>query len=159
MEDKGKPIFAMIKPSYFTDHFYLQEVLKKNSRLYLGLILEVNDNKCFIPLRSQINIQPKLRKAGFHLPTENRPYAGLDYRKLLIINDESYVEVQKKVKIPNVQKEKIYNSIDLICLAVNRYINTYIKETLRERSEGHIHYKYSTLKNFHSELNLPAISK
>jgi len=71
----------------------------------LGMIIEIQQNKCFVPLRSLINTEPKLKKASFPLPTTTRPQAGLDYRKLSIINDENYLIVQKNENFPKSKKE------------------------------------------------------
>jgi len=63
------------------------------------MIVEVNDCKCFVALRTNIKIEQKYKKACFQVPSNKRPNAGLDYRKLLIINDEKYIYIQNEVYI------------------------------------------------------------
>jgi len=151
---KNQPYFVTINDSYFLEHSNLVEVLRKDSRLYLGVIIEVNNHQCFVPLRSEIKTAPKYRKAGYLLPSLARKNAGLDFRKLLLISNPTHITIQNEVKIPAIQKNKIYTDFDKISDRLNRYIKNYIKEVSRNRGDENYLYKFSTLKNYHEELGL-----
>ena len=145
-----RPYFATINPAYFTDYPHLTEVLSKRTRLYLGIIIEINDCHCFVPLRNKIKTGAQFRKAGYPLPSATRVNAGLDYRKILIINDLKYINVQTKVEIiPAIQKNKIYADFDKICDCLNKYIKAYIKEVKRNRVHENYLLNHSKLKNIY----------
>ena len=146
--------FATINNSYFDENPNLKEILYKGSRLYLGVVIEINNCRCFVPLRSEIKADSKYRKAGYLLPSSARKNAGLDFRKLLIISDLNHVTIQNKVGIPAVQKNKIYDEFDKISDRLNNYVQTYVKEVRRNRASENYLYKFSTLKNYHKELNI-----
>ncbi len=154
MKQDTEPIFARIHASYFTDHPDLEEILEKENRIYIGVIIEMNHCKCFIPLRTEILTDPKFSKAFFPIPYKKRPNAGLDFRKLLIITDDRYVSIQNRVQISKRQKEKIYSEYSTICKRLNSYVHKYIKEAKRGRAHSHHLYRFSTLKNYHEELGL-----
>lgn len=159
MSQKKQPIYAVIEAQYFIDYPDLVEVINKDTRLYLGLVIELNHNQCFIPLRTAIPTEDKFKKAVFQCPSSTRPNAGLDYRKLLIINDSKYINFQTKVTIPQVQKEKIKDQYHVIEKAVNSYVGKYVKEVQRGRAKDNYLYRFSTLQNYHSELSLDVENK
>jgi len=150
----NKPIFATISANYFEDYPYLEEVLHKDTRLYLGIILEIAACKCFVPFRSNLPLEPKFKKARFLLPTANKPQAGLDYRKLLLLNDDKYIQIQQSVLISHAQKKRIDENYELITKEVSSYIQKYMREFKRGRASRNFLYQFSTLKNYHRELKL-----
>ena len=151
---ENQPYFATINESYFDSNPHLKEILHNGSRLYLGVVIEVNSCRCFVPLRSEIKTESKYRKAGYPLPSTTRKNAGLDFRKLLVISNMKDVKIQNKVEIPSIQKNKIYDEFDKISARLNSYVQTYIREVNRNRANDNFLYKFSTLKNYHVELGL-----
>ena len=99
-------------------------------------------------------MEPKFKKAGFSLPSEKRPDGGLDFRKLLIINDDKYIKIQEKVFITGAQRNKIYDEYERICKNANDFVKQYIKEVKRGYANKNYLYKFSTLKNYHVELGI-----
>ena len=143
-----------IKTDFFENNPNLQEILDKNDpvkqqqRAYLFLTFTYNNNNFFIPFRSNI------KNCSFPLPTTNRPNAGLDYRKMLIINNLNYIVPTKHPNIPNSQLHKINNNKHLIKQQVINYINGYIKAFKKNRHTLDSRFIYSTLHNYHKELCL-----
>ena len=148
---------VFIKESFFIANKNYIEMLdydnsnKQSHRNYIYLAFSFNDNNFFVPFRTNT---PKLNKSGiiFPLPTKTRPYACLDYRKILIINNNDYII--KHINVPNAQLKTINANKPKIYKEVENYINGYIKAVLKNRHLTDPKYKFSTLHNFHKELNL-----
>lgn len=125
---------------------------KQVNRLYLYIHIKYKDNDVYVPLRTAL---PKnCGKIGFSVPSKDKPDAGLDHRKLLIINDSSYIIPQTELQIPYKQKIRINTKYPVICKEVIKYIDGYIKKFEKNQHNKDRRYKFSTLKNFHEELNL-----
>lgn len=150
---------VFIKNDYFLDCPNLREILKSDkmdetNRVHLFLSIPYKGNNIFIPLRSEIDPIPKFGLIGFAVPSEKRPTAGLDYRKILIINDLNYIEFPDHEKIPISQRKLIIQSISTIEAQAIDYIKGYEKSFHKNRTLRDGKYKYSTLCNFHKELGL-----
>ncbi len=78
--------------------------------------------------------------------------AGLDYRYVLVINDDRYIEVQTQCKIPKSQYRKIKNDLERIKKEFQIYLNGYIKTVRKKRNQKEPLYKESSLINYLSEL-------
>src|SRR5699024_5177764 len=86
---------VIIKEEYFVRNQHFVEMLdpknidKQKRRMYL-LSIKINEKNCLIPFRSNISNAP--HRAVFPLPTQSRPNAGLDFRKMLIVSDFNQIE-------------------------------------------------------------------
>lgn len=150
---------VFIKNDYFLDHPDLKEILKsdkmdESNRVHLFLNIRYKENNIFIPLRSNIDPMPKFGLIGFAVPSKARPNAGLDYRKILIINDLDYIEFPDYMKIPVSQQKLINQGISTIEAQSIDYIKGYEKSFKKGRTLKDNKYKYSSLCNFHKELGL-----
>ena len=85
-------------------------------------------------------------------PSDKRKDAGLDYRYALIVNDESYIELQTEKKIPESQYRKIKSDYDTIKAEFTIYVNGYVKAAKKNRVEKEPLYRESCLVNFKKEL-------
>ena len=128
---------------------------KQSKRTHLCVLIEVSGNKFYVPLRN--NLGPEVRKygrIGHAVPSEKRKSAGLDYRYTLIINDESYIELQTKKKIPESQYRRIKNDYEKIQYEFGIYLNGFIKAARKGRIEKEPLYRESSLVNFIGELGV-----
>lgn len=151
---------VFIKNKFFDDNSNFIEMLdphnrqKQSERSYAFIKIKYNDNNIFVPLRSNINTNTPYGKIGFPIPSNKRPNAGLDFRKILIINDLSYIEYQSDPKIPASQQSIINNNYDKIEAMVIHYIKGYVKSALKNRQFRDKLYIFSTLHNFEKELGI-----
>lgn len=143
-----------ISDSYFEDFPHLMEIMETDNRVYLGIILKMDKNNYFIPLRSRAPKDPVYRKSIYPIPSNTRPDAGLDMRKALIVNDPKYITVISNPKIANKQMKKINNDISTIENMFEIYVRGYKRAFRKDRIERELPFKYSTLKNYHVELGL-----
>lgn len=161
LANKNTYNLVFIDPRFFTDHPHLIEMLDPNnipksaSRKYLFLNITYNGNNIYIPLRTE---KPDLSigAIGFPVPSQTRPHAGLDYRKILIINDTSYISTTQ-CHIASAQKKILNDNYNRIESEVIAYINGYIKSAVKGRHKTDSKFKWSTLHNFHDELGIPGL--
>lgn len=154
--------FAYIKQSFFDDHPAFIEMLdphdllKQTQRKYIFLSITFEGNTIFIPLRS---ILPDLKVGliSYPIPSSERPKAGLDYRKSLIINDFTYITFPEYSAIPNSQQRILDTHYTAIQAGVISYLKGYKKSASKNRHLLDAKYKYSTLHNFHTELDINTI--
>ena len=152
---------CFIKENYFTNHSYLLKVLdpndlqKQTRRSYLCVEIECQDNKFYIPLRTNLGSDVrKFGRIGHYLPSEKRPNAGLDYRHALIINDNNYIEEHKEQIIPNAQYNKLKTDYNKIQKEFAGYVNKYIKMVKKGRADKEPLFRDTSLVNFHAQLNI-----
>jgi len=153
--------YCFITREYFEEHSNFTNMLdpgnadKQSKRTHLGVLINVDKNKVYIPLRNNLGDDVrKYGKIGFSVPSQKRPKAGLDYRYALIINDEKYIEYHTSKKLPNAQKLIINNNFDIIEREINTYITRYIKVAKKKRVEKEPLFRNSSLINFHHELGI-----
>lgn len=160
---KFKCVF--IRELFFKTNSNLVEMLdpkdleKQTQRKYIFLGFQYNGNTLLVPLRTNMPDISKLGQVGYMVPSEEKPYAGLDYRKILIINDSNYIEDPPYCKIPSSQKKVIDTNYDIIKKQVEAYVDGYIKSAKKNRHLRDKKYCYSTLHNFHEELGINNIDK
>lgn len=148
-----------VKKEFFIDHtlkeiLYFDDKNDESNRAYLCLAIKYKNNNIFVPLRSEIIPYPNFGIIGFSVPSKKRPKAGLDYRKLLIINDLNYIEIPSIIKIPNAQQNLINKDISTITAQVIDYIKGYEVSFSKGRTQRDKKYRFSSLCNYHNELNL-----
>lgn len=149
-----------IKEQFFIDNPKLVEMLdpgntkKQSERDYLFLSVKYLGNNLLIPLRSNISSLKGNYKLGYPVPSLSRPNAGLDYRKMLIINDASYYEIPTSQRIAKSQMKTILNNYDKIEKAAIKYTEGYTKSVFKGREYKDFAYKFSTLHNYHDLLGI-----
>ena len=156
-----EPKLCFIKESYFKENAAFVKMLdsgntsKRSKRTHLCVMIEVNANTFYVPLRNNLGDEVrKFGRIGHAVPSDKRKDAGLDYRYALIVNDESYIELQTEKKIPEAQYRKIKNDYDTIKTEFTVYINGYVKAAKKKRVEKEPLYRESCLVNFKKQLGL-----
>ena len=150
-----------IEKSYFEDHSNYQKMLdpgnveKQQHRSYLCVEFIYGQNRFFIPLRNNLGeATRKFGKIGFAVPSKSRPEAGLDYRYMLIVNEEKYIERPTSQKVPESQKRMIDNNYDTIVAEATEYVRGYVKCASKNRVDREAKYRESSLINFYDELKI-----
>lgn len=156
-----EPRICFIKESYFKKNSTFVKMLdtantdKQSKRTHLCIMIEQNKNKFYIPLRNNLGADiRKFGRIGHAVPSKKRKSAGLDYRYALIVNDESYIELQTEKKIPKSQYQKIKSDYEIIQMEFSTYLNGFIKAVKKGRNEKEPLYRESSLVNFLSELRV-----
>ena len=154
-----EPKLCFIRESYFKDNASFVKMLdvgntdKQSKRTHLCILIELNNNKFYIPLRNNLGDEVrKFGRIGHSVPSNKRKHAGLDYRYALIVNDESYIELQTELKIPESQYRKIQKEYETITEEFKVYLNGFLKAAKKNRIEKEPLYRESSLINFKSEL-------
>lgn len=157
----GEYKIVLVKEEYFRKYNSIlvemldsTDVEKQARRMYMFLSVFIDNNNILIPLRSELPDITKLGLIGYHVPSEKRPNAGLDYRKMLIINDNNYLSPIYNLEIPLSQKNIISENYQTILKQAEQYIKGYKKAVNKNRHMCDKKFKFSTLHNFHKELCL-----
>jgi len=133
----------------------ISEINTKESRIYLCLLININNNTVLIPFESEVpQIEALLKNSLYKLPSTTRPEAGLNFEKLLIINDHSYLDIIPSPRIANSQKKEIENNKEAIKEKLEKYIENYIKACNKQREKKVFIFKFSTLHLFKEELGV-----
>ena len=150
---------CFIKESYFVKNAEYVKMLdtgntsKQSRRTHLCVLLELDENRFYIPLRRNLGEEVrKFGRIGHSIPSAKREKAGLDYRYALLINDDSYIEVQNEQKIPDAQYLKIQNEYEIIKAEFAVYLRGFKKAMKKNRVEKEPLYRESSLINFKDEL-------
>lgn len=156
---------VFICEEYFKKNNHLVEMLdpgnlqKQIQRKYIFLRFKYNENNLLVPLRTEMPDMSKLGQVGYRVPSEKRPNAGLDYRKILIVNDKKYIETPQYLKLPPSQKKIINTNYNTIKNQVIGYVTGYIKSANKNRHLRDKKFRFSTLRNFHAELGVNKVDK
>lgn len=152
---------CFIREAYFRNHSTFVKMLdigktyKQSQRSHLCVMVEQNENKFYIPLRNNLGAEiRKFGRIGHAVPSNKRERAGLDYRYALIVNDETYIELQVEKKIPKSQYQKIKKDYETIQKEFTVYLNGFIKAAKKGRNEKEPLYRESSLVNFLNELGV-----
>ncbi|WP_221367048.1 hypothetical protein [Clostridium perfringens] len=149
-----------VKEEYFIENNDFVEMLdnndlkKQTQRKYIYLNFKYKDNTLLVPLRTEMPNIRKLGQVGYSVPSTEKPNAGLDFRKILIINDSNYLEIPEYCKVPPSQANIINVKYETIKKQVESYVDGYIKSVKKNRHEKDKKYKFSTLHNYHLELGI-----
>mgnify|MGYP000488778775 CR=1 FL=1 len=151
---------VFIKQEYFQKNSDLVEILdpnnleKQSQRKYIFFGFKYENNTILVPLRTNMPDISKIGQVGYKVPSEEKPNAGLDYRKMLIVNDNTYIEDPQYLKIPTSQVRIINANYDTIKNQIIAYLDGYIKSVKKGRHLRDKKFKYSTLHNFHDKLGI-----
>ena len=156
-----EPQLCFIRESYFKKNVGFVKMLdsgntsKQSKRTHLCVMIEVNSNKFYVPLRNNLGDEVrKFGRIGHSVPSDKRKDAGLDYRYALIVNDESYIELQTEKKIPESQYRKIKNDYDAIKAEFTVYVKGFVKAAKKKRIEKEPLFRESCLINFKRQLGI-----
>lgn len=131
----------------------LDEV-KHSLRTHLFLNISFNNMNILIPLRKKLGeSKRKFGKIGFSVPSESKPQAGLDYRYIMIIDDNSYFTIDAP-RISKSQLKIIEDNYKKIEREALEYIKSYIRVANKNRVDKTALFKESSLINFHKELGI-----
>jgi len=152
----------MLKFVFLNDQFYYDsqqkvEILQNDRRpLFLGMRYE--GSMVLVPLRSNISINTNKLRDNYPLPESSKPNAGLDYTKIIILEDNKYIKDIKfgsEHGIKMVQYRTLQRNLHTILGEIGTYLDTYcslIERNVDTRSISA--YRFSTLQYFHKELGL-----
>lgn len=152
--------YCYIKKEYYKDYPELKKILdignesKYGTRTHMCLNIKYKSNNILIPLRKNLGkAERPFGKIGYPIPSESKPNAGLDYRYIMIINDEKYL----KYDTPRISKKQIktiednYNIIEKEAIS---YIKSYIHVANKGRIDKTARFRESSLINYHRELSI-----
>ena len=139
-----------IKNSFIENYPNLKkEANSKESRIYLGIKITIDNNNCFVPFETKLHKHPLLDNISqYPVPSNTRPDAGLNFEKCLIINNSEYIKEIisiEQAKIANTQKNTLLNNKVDIVTKFNLYIKKYIKACKKNREKRDFIFRYSTL--------------
>lgn len=157
--------YCYITEKYYSDNPRLQKILdvddetKHTVRTHLCLNILWNNNNILIPLRKNLgDAIRKFGKIGFAVPSKSKPKAGLDYRYIMMINNEQYLKFDAP-RIPLSQTRIIEDNIHVIEKEALEYIRSYIRVADKGRVNLTSRFKESSLINFHNVLNVKETGK
>ena len=131
------------------------DALKQSRRTYIYVLVNIDDNRFYLPLRSNLGQDVRLfGRIGHAVPSKKRPNAGIDYRYALIVNDTAYIEPHTSQKIPEMQYKIIEKDYDAICREFETYLRKYKRTAKKGRIEREPLFRESSLINFHKELGI-----
>lgn len=132
------------------------ELMCKQGRPYTCLLVDTHDDYYIcIPFRSSISHNNAYLFQSTQRSKKSR--SGLDYTKVVLIKDDSYISGAVAV-VDNDEYNEAVKNIDTIVKDITKYIDTYIQH-INGTKEIHLRefqrkYKYSTLPYFHNILGL-----
>lgn len=132
------------------------EILKKQQRAYNCLLFETHYQYFIcIPFRTEIS-----HKCAYHFKKSERSRrhkSGLDYTKIVIINNPQYIDNRDAMIDKDEFNETMRNLKRIKSDALN-FVEDYVKcikgEKILHASEFKRRYGFSPLKYFHSELGI-----
>ena len=156
------PIIVSLDKKYFNsaDKLYLNgklvdESMGKSKRPYVeGTLVADANNTYFIPFRSNVNVlfAKAHPNAVVMLKTDEKPNAGLDISKMLVVGNDTELKVRKNF-ISKEQYGMLIKKQDELWDKVERYVSEYQRE-VRTGEKLRPEYRYTSLRNFHKELGL-----
>lgn len=135
------------------------ELMTKQGRPYTCLLIDMQDAyRVCIPFRSSISHNSAYLFKSTQRSKRSR--SGLDYTKLVLIQEPAYVDDAQPV-VDQDEYMEVMRNIERIVREVYQYIDDYCRHingtrALAERAYDR-RYKYATLPYFHDILGLPAL--
>lgn len=133
------------------------ELMFKQARPYTCLLVQTHDDFIIsIPFRSHIRHKNAFLFKGTRRSL--RSSSGLDYSKIVILKDESFVDPRTAI-VDKDEYNEVAKNLGQIIQDATEYVDTYIDHVngtapLHPR-EFQRRYGFSTLPYFHAEMNLP----
>jgi protein AbiQ len=142
-----KYIFLSEKFYETYDQVSYPEIERKPDRPYIMIKICINGVDFAVPLRSDISHN--------HVFWTDKPNkCGVDYSKVVVIPDLTYIDTRKPYIRPNEHK-RLMGKDFILQKGLEKYIKEY-KEALRHINinKNKILCKFSTLQYFHKEINI-----
>lgn len=157
---KGKIVYlCYLSTKFFTNYspHLFPEILRKKNRPYSCLAFKLSsDIFICIPYRTKIN-----HKYAYHFKNSQRSKlhkSGLDYTKMVILCDESYLNCSRQVLLDADEYVETVRNVQIIRQEATGFLNQYIAhvtgQKLLHSEEFKRRYQYSPLKYFHKELGI-----
>lgn len=163
--EKNTIYFRLFEDSFFDKYEHMDEFLKKNSRGHGVLLLNYLDLLVAVPLRSSLN--PNIEKQRYIFPYEvwtkddgKKYLKAMDFSKLLIISKEDLRGSIGFIFRDHKEKEYYQNNYNKIMMRLTKYITDYVALCDKIDKGERVSfrklklYRYSTIRNFHSELQI-----
>lgn len=161
--EREKVDYVFLLNSFFEQEFsdptqILDKLKSKNereARAYVLLRIFFEGNTFLVPLKKDISGIPQhwVDKISYPVPSTNKPNAGLDIRKMIIVNDESFYRVDE-ARIAYSQKKIIQDNFEEIKGRAIEYIKDFKKAAAKGRNTKTALFKLSALNNFLDELGI-----
>ena len=165
MINKNTLYFYLLNSNYFEEYQNLDEFQEDNSRGHGVIVIDINDLIIAVPLRSGINAYLSNSKHIFKYTEYLRPSGrscikALDFSKITII-EEKYINKNTTYIFKDENERQFYlKNFNRIYTRINNYVKAYknICYNIEVGKRVYINtlkpYKFSTLRNFHSELDI-----
>ena len=133
------------------------EIMRKNKRPHACLVIETRLYSICVPFRSRITHNNAFLFT--HTARAGRTRSGLDYGKLVLIEDETYIDTASPAIVDQDEYAAMRSNLDRIVREVVAYIEAYALHVqgtaVLPPREYARRYRYSTLPYFHPILRLP----
>ena len=138
-------------------HAQYPEIMYKQGRPYSCLLIDTHDDYYIcVPFRTSIS----RNNAFFFKNTQRskRSRSGLDYEKIVLIKDESYLDYQTKAIVDGDEYKEAITNQDKIARAATKYVDEYVAHVKGEKvlhpREYDRRYRFSTLPYFHDSMGI-----
>lgn len=133
------------------------ELMRKQGRPYTCLLIDTHDSYLIcIPFRTSIKHNEAFLFSGTERSSRSR--SGLDYKKLVLIKDNTYIN-RSDVQVDRDEYKAVVRNLRKIARQADDYISVYVDHVNASRvlhsREYKRKYEYSTLPYFHDILDLP----
>jgi len=139
---------------FLSEQFYSEydtkrfpEILNKESRPYILILIEIDKLTFAIPFRSNIHHQNSFI-------TDKTNHFGIDYSKAVVIIKQEYIAMNRTPTVRNEEFLKITKTKHFIINSFKGYLKRYKNAFKQNKHDKISDYKYSTLQYFHKELGL-----
>lgn len=145
--------FFYLSKEFYEKYADCPEILQKQDRPYVVLVIDVGKKKFAVPIRTHIN--KKNLDSVITKPGEN---SGLDFIKAVCIEKESYIEKTRYPEISQMEFNVLKFKEREITRAFTRFVTEYIKDAKRHKKNPAIpqnpRFQFCTLKYFDAFLGI-----
>lgn len=146
---------CLLEPSYFQENIVdvVLEANQKSNRIYVYFTV-IYKNKWYFLIPFESKLYSKNSSAQFLLPTKEKPKAGLNFEKVLMIPVENQDAIQiihrQAWRIPRAQSRVLQSEreVNKILRKFERYIENFVKACEKKREHRDHKYRYSTLHHY-----------
>ncbi|MCC8106075.1 MAG: hypothetical protein LIO99_08755 [Clostridiales bacterium] len=149
----------LLSPKFMEDYpaSTYPELMHKQGRPYTCLLIETHEDYFIcVPFRSDIRHKNSFLFTG--TKRSKRTSSGLDYSKIVIIEDSDYIDSTASVVIDQDEYNEMIKNLPTIVQEANDYVDTYIDhvtgKTRIHPREFSRKYQFSTLPYFHEILKI-----
>ncbi len=131
------------------------ELMQKDERPYMCLLVRSNDYYLCVPFRSSIQHNNAYHFTGTIRSQKSK--SGLDYKKTVVIKDSSYIDTNSVVVDSDEYTEMMVNIqsiVEDVCTYVSDYINHVKGIHVLHKRDFTRRYQFSTLPYFHDMLGM-----